>query len=162
MEFRYTEKIGYIIAVVSIIAPFYVSIQEQYSGDPSIWIWGPFWQLILNGSEIYNFAMHPFVLLLFLPFWGLGLYIAKTARDEARLQEKTRYEYVIRVVKILFIHMILLLYFALMNSGIPEPLRIPIPSAGILALLLTPITIKKQDKIWREQDTFGEEAIPED
>ena len=158
MEFRYTEKIGYIIALVSIIAPFYVSIQEQVFGNDSyIMIMGPFWQLVLHGSEISNFAMHPFVLLLYLPFWGLGLYIAKIAFEEAKVQEKTRYEYMYRVVKVLLLHMLILIYFALMNTGIPEPLRIPIPAAGLLALLLTPVIIKGQEKIWEEQDAFEDE-----
>lgn len=160
MEFRYTEKIGYIIAIVSIVAPFFVSIQEQFFIDePHIMILGPFWQLILNGSEIYNFAMHPFIPFLYLPFWGWGLYIAKITIDETRLQEKTRYEYVIRVVRILFVQMIFLMYFVLASGGMPEPLDFPIPAAGILALLLTPITIKGQGKIWEEQDSFAEEKV---
>ncbi|MHA1480677.1 MAG: hypothetical protein ACTSQZ_04575 [Candidatus Thorarchaeota archaeon] len=157
MEFRYTEKIGYVIAVVSIIAPFYITIQAQFFDDPMTMILGPFWQIFLTGLEITHFAMHPLVPLLYLPFWGPGLYIAKIARDEAKLQEKTRYEYAIRIGKILFLQMLVLIYFTLASGGMPEPLDFPIPAAGILALLLTPITVKGQEKVWEEQDTFGEE-----
>jgi len=159
MEFRYTEKIGYIIAVVSIVAPFFVSIQDSLYFEPHTMIMGPFWQIILEGSVITNFAVHPFIPFLYLPFWGWGLYIAKITVDEVRLQEKTRYEYVIRVVRILLVQMIFLMYFVLASGGMPEPLDFPIPAAGILALLLTPITINAQEKIWKNQDAFGEEEV---
>ena len=41
----------------------------------------------------------------------------------------------------------------------PEPLDFPIPAAGILALLLTPVIIKGQEKVWEKRDAFGEEEV---
>jgi hypothetical protein len=157
MQIRYTEKIGYFLMILSFVAPFYVMIQPQAYDELMIMILGPCWQFIWQ--EPPYFAISPFVLLIYFPFWGLGLYIAKIAYDSAKMQNVTRYDYAVRITKILMIQSLLLIYFTLASGGYPEPIDFPLPIVGVVALFLTKITVKEPTEPWEERKVADIEAI---
>jgi hypothetical protein len=149
MQFRYTEKIGYFLMILSLLAPFYVMVQQQTSDIFMIMIMGPCWQFIWQESPY--FAVSPLVLLFYLPFWGPGLYIGKIAYDAAKTQNMVRYDYVRKIVTILIIQILLLIYFTLASGGYPEPIDFPLPVVGVVALLLTKMIVKEPTKPWEEE-----------
>ena len=149
MQFRFTEKIGYFLMILSFLAPFYVMVQQQTSDIFTIVIIGPCWQFIWQESP--HFAASPLVLLFYFPFWGPGLYIGKIAYDAAKTQSMVRYDYAKKIAKILVIQILLLIYFTLASGGYPEPIDFPIPIVGVVALILTNVTVKEQTEPWEEE-----------
>ncbi|MHA1882320.1 MAG: hypothetical protein ACTSUO_04670 [Candidatus Thorarchaeota archaeon] len=114
---------------------------------------GPFWQIILHEQFPENFAMSPLPLLIYLPLWGMGLWMSKIAFDTGRLQNLTRTEYAMKIGKVWFLHLLILLFFGtFMISGYPPPTQIPLPIVGIVSLLLTNLIVKKQDDVWEDGD----------
>ena len=149
MQFRYTKNIGLALFVTSFLAPFYVTIQPQHFGDVMVVVLGPCWQYIWRDPPYFAFS--PIPLLIFFPFWGPGLFIAKIAYDTARVQDLSRHEYVKKVVKVIVFQMLFLVFFALASTGYPEPIEIPLPVVGIAALLLTRVIVKEIEGPWEEQ-----------
>ena len=154
LQFRYTKNVGLALFVASFLAPFYVMIQPHPFGDVMVVILGPCWQFIWRDPPYFAFS--PIPLLIFFPFWGPGLFIAKIAYNTARVQDLSRYDYIKKVAKVLFVQMLFLVFFALASSGNPEPIDFPLPIIGIAALLLTRVIVKEIEGPWEEQPVHSE------
>ena len=148
MRFRYTERIGLFLMILSLVSPFYIMIIPQPFDEPEVMILGSCWQFIWRDPP--HFAVSPFPLLIYLPFWGPGLYIAKIAYDSAKVQDMSRHEYTVKISKIFFIQILLLIFFTLGSGGHPDPIDFPLPIVGIVALLLTKVTIGEPIEPWAE------------
>jgi hypothetical protein len=134
--------------VASFLAPFYVRIQSQHFGDVMVVVVGPCWQFIWTDPPYFSFS--PIPLLIFFPFWGPGLLIAKIAYDTARIQDLSRHDYLKKVVRVIFLQMLFLVFLVLPSTGYPEPIAIPLPVVGIAALLLTRVIVKEVEGPWEE------------
>ena len=148
LQIRYTKKVGLALFVASFLAPFYVRIQPQHFGDVMVVVVGPCWQYIWRDSPYFEFS--PIPLLIFFPFWGPGLLIAKIAYDTARIQDLSRHHYIKKVVRVIFLQMLFLVFLVLPSTGYPEPIAIPLPVVGMAALLLTRVIVKEIEEPWEE------------
>ena len=155
MEFRYTEKIGYCLAVLSLLAPYIVSYQVWITGAFNGTILGPIWQIRISDQFPSIFEVSPLPLLFHLPLWGIGLYMAKIAIDTGRLQNLTRTEYAMKICKVCFAQILIILFFGMfLTTGYPPITQIPLPIVGAVSLILTNFIVKKQDEVWEDVDVM--------
>lgn len=152
MEFRYTTKVAYFLLLVTLLLPFYFAIQTISSDESIIFVFGPWWFLLIE--EAPSFMVNPFGLLIHIPFWGPGVYMAKIAYDTTKTQELATSEYAMKIGKVYVLQIVLMIFLSsLVISGWPPPVTIPFPIVGLLALMLTKVTVKERTEPWDEKTT---------
>jgi hypothetical protein len=113
-------------------------------------IFAPTWTLFWYETGL---IFTPFYGLIFFPFWGLGTYIAKIGYDSAKNENLTKFEYQKKVVLVLIIQTCILIFLSsFIISGYPPFTYIPLPFTGVIALLLSSITVKDPTSPFKEED----------
>jgi hypothetical protein len=108
------------------------------------------WILFFHETGI-SFA--PLYGIVYFPFWGLGTYIAKIAYDSSKNENLTKFEYQKKVVLVLIIQTCILIFLSsFIISGYPPFTNIPLPITGVLALLLSGITVKDPTSPFKEEE----------
>lgn len=77
--------------------------------------------------------------------------MAKIAFDQVRDQKLGVFEYSRKVATMLIIQFILIFMFGLGHTGHPEPIDIPLPIVGIIAILLRRFTVREIVRPWESQ-----------
>ncbi|TFG34820.1 hypothetical protein EU527_01210 [Candidatus Thorarchaeota archaeon] len=137
MQVRYTQKIAWLLFILSIITPWMIVIQYFPFGRMYLRVMGSFWHYSMLDES--SFLTIYFDGLLYLLFWGPGLYIAKIAFDQVREQKSNRFEYLKKVASVWIIQFLLILFFGL---AVPIALHIPVPIVGLIAILLRRFTVR--------------------
>jgi hypothetical protein len=151
MKFRYTRKIPWLLAALSLFVPWTFSIQPMPFGGVALTIIGSFWMYVsLSESGVF---ISPLISLIYLPFWGPGLYVAKIAFDQVRDQKSDVFQYSRRIATVLIIQLILIVLFGFGHSGHPEPIDIPLPVVGLVAILLRGFTVREVQTPWESKTT---------
>jgi hypothetical protein len=112
---------------------------------------GSFW--IYQTTFQTPFFAHPLIGLVYFPFWGLGLYIVKIAYDEVNEQKMDKYEYARKVAIVGVIQFLLILAYGLIGGGNPQPIVMPLPIAGLAAILLRRFTVREISAPWESEAT---------
>jgi hypothetical protein len=149
MPIKYSEKVSYILVAVTLVSPFYVMIQFVSPGSTTAVFLAPLWQYFWSASFGGTFNPSPFALVYVFWFWP-GLYICKLAYDTTKKQNRDRYEYAQRIVLLMIFQVVFTLLLP-PASGSPPPINVPLPIAGLVALLLTGFTVKKLESPWEAQ-----------
>jgi hypothetical protein len=87
------------------------------------------------------------------------VYIAKLAYDAAKKRNWVRYDYAIRIVIVIVVQVAIGLIIPPV-SGYPPPLNIPLPLPGIVALLLTKLTVTEVTEVWDEEPSVTDAFSP--
>ena len=124
--------------------------EESYT----IMLMSALWQYIVSTPDYVNFAVSPFALIYFL-WYGPSVYIAKMAYDATKKGTWMRHDYAVRIVMVIVLQIVIMLIIP-PSSGSPPVTNIPLPIAGIIALLLTRLTVKEPTKVWDETPTENE------
>ncbi len=154
MSFRYTVRVGYSLLILSLLTPFNIMIQSITAGDVTIGLLAPLFQYIWDSSYPASFAFSPFG-LMFFPYYGFSLYIAWLAYSTARNQQLERSKYAWRIVLVIVIQVVVMILIPPF-SGSPQPRNIPLPIVGVLALLLTRLTVREITSPWEKQGALSE------
>ncbi|MCK5151783.1 MAG: hypothetical protein KAQ65_08080 [Candidatus Thorarchaeota archaeon] len=157
MGFWFTEKVAYLLLVLSLILPFTIMYQYISADTYTIVSNAALWQFIFSTPDHLSFAVNPFGLIYFM-YYGPSVYIAKVAYDAAKKGNWTRYDYAIRLVIVLVIQVAIMVIIPPF-SGYPPPINIPLPIPGIIALLLTRLTVREITEVWEKE---GEEEPAKD
>ncbi|MHA2353674.1 MAG: hypothetical protein ACXADC_00710 [Candidatus Thorarchaeota archaeon] len=114
----------------------------------------PLWQYIWYTTFPSSFAFSPYG-LVYIPYYGLSVYLAWLAYNTARKQNIERKQYAWRTAITIALQVVVILLIPPF-SGSPQPLNIPLPIVGIVALLLTKQTVKELTSPWEEQEDLFE------
>ncbi len=153
MVFRYTERVGYAVFILNLLAPFTTMIQPLPSDEVTVVVSAPLWQYRWYSAFPPSFAVSPFG-LLFFPYYGPIVYVAWLAYNTSRRQHLERRQYAWRIVAALAIQVAIVIVIPPF-SGDPPPVNLPLPIVGVLALLLTRFTVKELTGPWEGQKTPG-------
>ncbi|MDF1540593.1 MAG: hypothetical protein P1Q69_16975, partial [Candidatus Thorarchaeota archaeon] len=128
MRFWYTEKVAYLILILALALPFVITLQIISEDSYTIQLLSGLWQYIVGTPDYVHFAISPFA-LIFILWYGLGVYIAKVAYDATKIGNWMRYDYAIRIVIVVVIQIGIMLLIPPVN-GSPPVTNIPLPFAG--------------------------------
>lgn len=154
MSFRYTVRVGYSLLILSLLTPFNIMVQSVTVDNVTIGLLAPLWQYIWYISYPAYFVFSPYG-LVFFPYYGFSLYIAWLAYSTARNQNLERSKYAWRIVLVI-VFQVLVMILIPPSSGDPRPLNIPLPIVGVLALLLTRITVRELTSPWEKHGDLSE------
>lgn len=149
MKFWFTEKIGYLILLLTLILPFNIMYQFVSDDQYTIVMMAALWQYIFRAPDYIYFAFSPFG-VIYIIWYGPGVYIAKLAYDATKTDKWMRYDYAVRIVMVIILQILIDLIIP-PSSGYPPPVNIPLPIPGIVALLLARWTVKAPTKVWETQ-----------
>ncbi|MFW9799082.1 MAG: hypothetical protein ACFFD9_01475 [Candidatus Thorarchaeota archaeon] len=150
MTFRYSERVGYTIFILNLLAPFTAMIQPLPSDEVIVVVSAPLWQYRWYSAYPPSFALSPFG-LLFFPYYGPIVYVAWLAYNTSRKQHLEPRQYAWRIVAALAIQIALIIVIP-PSSGDPQPVNLPLPIVGVLALFLTRFTVKELAGPWEVQE----------
>ena len=150
MHTQYTKNVSIILLLISLLVPFFLAFQVVSEDTVYYMIFAATWGLFWYEPE---FAFVPLFGLFYFPFWGLGTYIAKIAYDSIKNENLTKFEYQKKVATVFIIQTCILIFLSsFIISGDPPPSTIPLPFVGIIALILSGITVKDPTSPFKEEE----------
>ena len=137
---------AYLLLVTILLLPYVMMLQIVTSDNYSTMLLAPLWQYFFSTPDYANFAISPFALIYIIWFWP-SLYMVKLAYDATTKKNLTRWEYDKRVV-LATVFQVVFNFVLPPGSGYPPPVYLPLPFAGIIALIFTYWIIPKDDILW--------------
>ncbi len=140
MEFWYTKKVAYLLLILTLILPFGITYLITSPDNYAYIFMAALWGGMITPDTV-GFGINPSGIIYVIWFFP-SLYIAKIAYDSAKKGNWAPIDYAVRCVIAIILQIVLMILIPF-YTGSPTPLNIPLPISAVIALLLTPFTVKE-------------------